>query len=144
MFWKRGKIKMFSIQLNSLLFMCWVNSCKANYRHSTTVTNQNLTWEEIKRRLNSGNGWYHSVQNHLSSRLLSKNIKIRIYKTIILSMVLYGCEILCLLHYGKNVNWGCLRTGCWEKYLDRKEIKWWEIGGNFIMRSFITCTPHQT
>jgi hypothetical protein len=38
----------------------------------TTVTNQNLIQEEIKRRLNSGNACYHSVQNLLSSRLLSK------------------------------------------------------------------------
>jgi hypothetical protein len=58
----------------------------------TTVTNQNLTQEEIKRRLNSGNASYHSVQNLLSSRLLSKNLKIRIYKTIILPIVSYGCE----------------------------------------------------
>jgi hypothetical protein len=57
-----------------------------------TVTNQNLIQEEIKRRLNSGNACYHSVQNLLSSRLLSKNLKIRIYKTIILPVVLYGCE----------------------------------------------------
>jgi hypothetical protein len=57
----------------------------------TTVTNQNLIQEEIKRRLNSGNACYHLVQNLLSSRL-SKNLKIRIYKTIILPLVLYGCE----------------------------------------------------
>jgi hypothetical protein len=43
----------------------------------------NLILEEIKRRLNSGNACYHSVQNLLSSRLQSKNLKIRIYKTII-------------------------------------------------------------
>jgi hypothetical protein len=43
-----------------------------------TVTNQNLIQEEIMRRLNSGNACYHSVQNLLSSRLLSKNLKIRI------------------------------------------------------------------
>jgi hypothetical protein len=36
----------------------------------TTVTNQNLIQEEIKRRLHSGNACYHSVQNPLSSRLL--------------------------------------------------------------------------
>jgi hypothetical protein len=42
--------------------------------------------------LDSGNPCYHSVQNLLSSRLLSKNLKIRIYKTIILPVVLYGCE----------------------------------------------------
>jgi hypothetical protein len=56
-----------------------------------TVTNQNLIQEEIKRRLNSGNACYHSFQN-LSSSSLSKNVKIRIYKTIVLPVVLYGCE----------------------------------------------------
>jgi ubiquitin C-terminal hydrolase len=57
-----------------------------------TVTNENLIDDEIKMRLNSGNACYHSVQNLLSSHLLSKNLKIRIYKTIILTLVLYGCE----------------------------------------------------
>jgi hypothetical protein len=59
-----------------------------------TVTNQNLIQEEIKRRFNSGNACYHSVQNLLSSHLLLKNVKVRIYKTIILPVVLliYGCE----------------------------------------------------
>ena len=32
------------------------------------------------------------MQNLLSSRLLSKNLKIKIYRTIILPVVLYGCE----------------------------------------------------
>jgi hypothetical protein len=58
----------------------------------TTVTNQNLIQEENKRRLNSGNACYHSIQNILSSQLLSKNLKIRIYNTIILPVVLYRCE----------------------------------------------------
>jgi hypothetical protein len=65
------------------------------YRYlRTTITNQNLIQEEIKRRLNSGNACYHSVQNFSFSRLLSKNVKIRIYSTIILRVVLYECEIL--------------------------------------------------
>jgi hypothetical protein len=51
-----------------------------------------LIQEEIRRRLNSGNACYHSVQNLLSSHLLSKNIKVGIYKTVILPVVLYGCE----------------------------------------------------
>jgi hypothetical protein len=38
----------------------------------TTLTNQNSIQEEIKSRLKSGNACYHSVQNLLSSRLLSK------------------------------------------------------------------------
>jgi hypothetical protein len=57
-----------------------------------TITKQNLIQKEIKRRMNSGNACYLSVQNLLSSRLLSKNIKIRIYKIIKLPVVLYGCE----------------------------------------------------
>jgi hypothetical protein len=48
-----------------------------------TVTHQNLIKDKIKSRLNLGNACYHSVHNLLSSRLLSKNVKIRIYITII-------------------------------------------------------------
>jgi hypothetical protein len=57
-----------------------------------TLTNQNLIEEEIKTIFHSGNACYHSIQNLLSSRLLSKNLKIRMYKTIILPVVVYGCE----------------------------------------------------
>jgi hypothetical protein len=53
----------------------------------TTVTNQNLIQEEMKTRLNSGN----SVQKLSSSHLLYANIKIRIYKSVILLVVIYGC-----------------------------------------------------
>jgi hypothetical protein len=45
----------------------------------TRVRNQNLIQEEMKRRLSSGNASYHSIQSLLSSRLLSKNLKMRIY-----------------------------------------------------------------
>ena len=45
----------------------------------TILTNQNSIAEEIKSRLRSGNACYHSVQNILSSRLPSKNLKIYIY-----------------------------------------------------------------
>jgi hypothetical protein len=48
-------------------------------------------------RFNSGNACYHSVQNVLSSHLLSENLKIRIFKTINLSVVLYGCETWSLI-----------------------------------------------
>ena len=47
---------------------------------------------EIKSRLKLGNACYHSVQNLLSSSFLSKTLKIKIYRTIILPVVLYGCE----------------------------------------------------
>ena len=58
----------------------------------TTSTNQNSIAEEIKSRLRSGSACYYSVQNLLSSRLLSKNLKIKIYRAIISPVVLYGYE----------------------------------------------------
>jgi hypothetical protein len=67
------------------------NVAKFKY-FGTTLTNQNDN-HEIKSRLNSGNPSYHSVQNVSSSRLISKNVKIKIYKTVILPVVLYGCEV---------------------------------------------------
>jgi hypothetical protein len=61
-----------------------------------TVTTQNFIQEKIKKRLNSGNACYLSVKNLLSPCLSSKYLKIRIYKTIILPVVLYGCKICSL------------------------------------------------
>jgi len=58
----------------------------------TILTNQNSIQEEIKSRLKSGNVCYHSVQNLLSSSLVSKNLKIKIYSIIIWPVVLDGCE----------------------------------------------------
>jgi hypothetical protein len=57
----------------------------------TTLTNQNDINDGIKSRLNSGNACYYSVQNLLSSCLISKDLKIKLYKTVILLVVLYGC-----------------------------------------------------
>ena len=44
------------------------------------LKNQNSIQEEIKCRLNAGNSCYYSVQTLLSSRLLSKNLKIKFIK----------------------------------------------------------------
>jgi hypothetical protein len=55
-----------------------------------TVTNQNYIHEEISSRLNSGSASYHLVQNLLPFSLLSKNVKNKIYRSIILPLVLYG------------------------------------------------------
>ena len=55
----------------------------------TNLTNQNSIQEEIKSRLKSGNACYHSMQNFLSSSLLSKNVKIRYTE-------LYFCLLFCM------------------------------------------------
>jgi hypothetical protein len=69
----------------------------AKFKYSgTTPTNQNDIRDEIKSRLNSGNAFFlsfiHSFQNPLSSCLMSKKLKIKIYKTVTSLVVLYGCE----------------------------------------------------
>jgi hypothetical protein len=56
------------------------------------LTNQNCIYEEIKSRLNSGNVCYNAIRNLLSFRLISINVKFKLYKTITLPFVLYGCE----------------------------------------------------
>jgi hypothetical protein len=85
----------------------------------TTITNQNLIQKEIKRRLNSSNTCYHSIHNFLYSRLLSKNINIKIYKTTILSVVLYWCETWSLIlreeHRFRVFQNKVLRRICWLK-----------------------------
>jgi hypothetical protein len=58
----------------------------------TKLTNQNDVHDEIKTRLNSLNACYYSDQHLLSSHLISKNLKIDIYKTTILTVVMSGCE----------------------------------------------------
>jgi hypothetical protein len=58
----------------------------------TRLTNQNDIHDEIKNILNSGNACYYSVQSLFSSRPISKNLKTKIYETVILPVVLYGCE----------------------------------------------------
>ena len=58
----------------------------------TAVKNQNSIQEEFKGRLKSGNACYNSVQDLLFTILKYKYTKIKIYRTIILRIVLYGCE----------------------------------------------------
>jgi hypothetical protein len=85
-----------------------------------TVTNQNFIQEEIQRIMNSGNACYHSVQNLLPFRLLSKNLKIRIYKTIILPVVLrvFGNRVLWRIFGPKRDE----VTGEWRKLHNNEEL----------------------
>jgi hypothetical protein len=105
-----------------------------------TVTNQNLIQEEIKRRLNSDNACYHSVQNLLSSHLLSKNLKIRIYKIVIFLVVLYGCETLREEHRLMVFENRVLRR---IFVLKKDEVVGGGGGENCITMSCVICTLHQ-
>ena len=73
----------------------YINSLKSRNNSDiwgTSLANQNSIHEEIKCRLQLRNVCYYSVHNCLSSSLLSKNIKVKIYRIIILHFVLYGCH----------------------------------------------------
>ena len=59
------------------------------------------------------NTCYHSVQILLSSSLLSENVKINIYRTIILRVVLYGCETWSLT----------LRDGCVPRVFENRALR---------------------
>jgi hypothetical protein len=106
-----------------------------------TETDQNCMCKEIMSRLNSGNACYHSVRSLLSSRLLSRNIKVKIYKTIILPGVLCGYETWSLTlrekHRLRVFETKVLRRIFGPK---RDEVmgKWRKLHRG----SFIICTPN--
>ena len=106
----------------------------------TTLTSQNSIQEEIKCRLKLGNACYYSVQNLLFSSLLSKTLKIKVYITIILPVVLYGCETWSLTLREERRLW------MFENRVLRRVFgpRWYEVtsGRNCIMRNLMICTPH--
>jgi hypothetical protein len=89
------------------------------YNVGTTVICQNVIQEKIKRRLISGNACHHSVRKFLSLRLMSKNVKIRIFKTIILPVVLYWCRTWSLIlreeHILRMFEYRLLRRIFWPR-----------------------------
>jgi hypothetical protein len=102
------------------------------------VTNQNFIQEEVKRKLNLGNACYHSVQNLSFYCLMPKNLKIRIYKIVILPVGLYVSVTL------KEEQ----RLRMFQNMMLRRifGLKRDEVVGswrNCIMRSFITYSFHQ-
>jgi len=79
--------------------------------------------------------------NLLSSRLLSKNTKIKIYRTRILPVVLYGCETWSFtLREERRLR--VFKNRVLRKIFEPKSDEVNRSGENNIMRSLITFTPH--
>ena len=83
-----------------------------------------------------------TVQKLLSSSLLSKKLKIKIYRAIILTVVLYGCETWSLTLKEER------RLRVFENRVLRRvfgpkrdEVK--GNGENYIIKSLVICTPHR-
>ena len=103
----------------------------------TALTNRNSIQKEIQSRLKSGDVCCHSVQELLSHSLLSKYLKIKIYRTIILPVVFMGVK-RGRSFWGRNVGRGCLRIGCWVEYSGLRGTRWQGSGENYTMRSILS------
>ena len=83
----------------------------------------------------------YSVQNILSSSLLSKNLKIKIYRTIILPVVLYGCETWSLtLREERRLT--VFDNRVLMRVFGPKRDEVTGNGENYIMRSVVICIPY--
>ena len=83
----------------------------------------------------------YSVQNILSSSLLSKNLKIKIYRTIILPVVLYGCETWSLtLREERRLT--VFENRVLRRLFGPKRDEVTGNGENYIMRSVVICIPY--
>jgi len=108
----------------------------------TILKNQNHIEEEIRSRLKSGNSCYHSVQNLMSLSFLSKNTKIKMYRTIILPVVLYGCETWSLTLREECGMW-VLENRVLRRIFGSKRDEVTGNGENYIERNLIVCIRHQ-
>jgi hypothetical protein len=102
----------------------------------TTITNQNLNQRRLRDYIHVMLATNHFIYLFC---LLSKNIKIRIYKTIILPVVLCRYENWSLT-LRKEHRLRVLENGLLRRIFDLRQKKWEEVGENCIMRSSITCT----
>ena len=104
-----------------------------------TVTNANIR-EKIKRRINMGNACYYSLEKILSSRLLSKKLKVKAYKIIILPVVLNGCETWSLtLREEHRLRVFENKVGYLARYLGLRKTKLQENGESYIILSYMHC-----
>ena len=89
-----------------------------------------------------GNACYYSVQNILSSSLLSKKLKIKIYRTIIFPIVLYGCETWSLT-LREECRLRVFENSMLRRVFGPKRDKVTGNGENYIMKSLVICTPYR-
>ena len=106
----------------------------------TTLRTQNSIQEQIKSRLKLGNASYHLVQNLLSSSLLSKNMKIKLYRTIILPIVCYGCEIFSLI-LREERRLRVFENRVLRRIFGSKRDEVSEGGENYILRKSVISIP---
>jgi hypothetical protein len=103
--------------------------------------NQNSIQEEIESRLKSGNACHYSVQNLLSCSWIPKSLKIKIYRTIILSDILYGCVIWSLA-LREEYRLRVYENRVLRRVFGPKRDEVTTERESYIMRTLMICTPH--
>ena len=107
----------------------------------TNLTNQNSIQEDIESRYKSGNVYYLSVKNLLSSSLLSNNLKIKIYVTLIVPVVLYECETWSF-KLGEKSRLRVFENRALRRIFGPKGDEGTGEWKNYIMKSLMICTAH--
>jgi hypothetical protein len=107
-----------------------------------TLTDQNSIQEQIKSGLKSGNSCYYSVQNRLSSRLLSRYVNIKIYRTIILPVVLCWCKTWSLTLREERML-RVYENRVLKRVFGPKRNEVQENGESYIMRKRMICIPYR-
>jgi hypothetical protein len=82
------------------------------------------------------------VQNLLSSGLLSKNTKIRVYRTVVLPVVLYGCETWSVT-LRKEQRLRVFENRVLRRIFGPRRDEAKDSGEDYITRNLMTCTHHQ-
>jgi hypothetical protein len=86
------------LEINAEKTKYMIMSCHPNSGQNQNIRIADESFEKVAKfkylgtTLSNRNACYYSVQNLFSSRPISKSLKIKIYKTVILPVVLYGCE----------------------------------------------------
>lgn len=100
----------------------------------TTATNQNYIHKEIKEQIKFGKCLLPCTSESLSSLLLSRNVKIKLYNTMILPFILRECESWCLTF--RQVCTSRVGTKCWGNIWDVvKRIKRLQAWKESVRRS---------
>jgi len=128
--------------IDSCFFLFWIKliCCWIQW---LSLSSSVMEWSALSycNTRNLGNACYYSVQNLLSSSLLSKKLRIKIYRTIVLPVVLYGCETWSLtLREERRLR--LFESRVLRRVFGPKRDEAIGNGENYIMSSLVICTPY--
>jgi hypothetical protein len=113
-----------------------------NFKYlEASITSQNEVEADIKGKIAAGNRCYRSFSKILGTRYISKNTKIRIYKTIIRPVVLHGSETWAITGKMASSLMTCERNILRKVYGPKCEQGVWRIRTNLELQN-VYRSPH--